>query len=59
MSEASFFYNVRTGAVEEVEQKDKAQDLMGPYPTREAAQDALESARRRTEAWDRQDAEDD
>ncbi|NIZ90993.1 SPOR domain-containing protein [Kineococcus rubinsiae] len=59
MSEASFFYNVRTGAVEEVDKRDKAQDLMGPYPTREAAQHALETARDRTEAWDRQDAEDD
>jgi len=25
---------------------------MGPYPTREEAAQALESARRRTEAWD-------
>ncbi|NAZ83822.1 SPOR domain-containing protein [Kineococcus sp. R8] len=58
MSEASFFYNVRTGAVEEADRRDKAQDLMGPYPTREAAQHALESARARTEAWDAEDAED-
>jgi len=59
MSEASFFYNVRTGAVEEVERRDQAKDLMGPYPTREAAQHALESARKRTEDWDQADAADD
>ncbi|MCB7135467.1 SPOR domain-containing protein [Cellulosimicrobium marinum] len=28
---------------------------MGPYPTREAAQEALETARRRSDAWDEED----
>jgi len=59
MSEASFFYNVRTGTVEEVEERQQSKDLLGPYPTREAAQHALETARRRTEDWDEADAADD
>ena len=30
-------------------------DRLGPYPTREAAAKALETARRRNEEWDAQD----
>ena len=52
-----FFYNTRTGAVEELEDKSQVKDLLGPYPTREQAERALETARARTEAWDREDAE--
>ena len=59
MSEGQYYYNVRTGAVEKVERKGQAKDLMGPYPTHEAAAAALETARSRTDAWDREDAEED
>ena len=31
------------------------QDLLGPYPTREAAAAALETAKAKTEAWDEED----
>jgi hypothetical protein len=50
-----FFYNVRTGQVEELEKKSQSKDLLGPYPTREAAAAALETARKRTEEWDEED----
>jgi len=30
-------------------------DRLGPYPTREAAANALETAKRRNEEWDAQD----
>ena len=30
-------------------------DRLGPYPSREAAANALETARRRNEEWDAQD----
>ncbi|HYK68039.1 MAG TPA: hypothetical protein VEV45_08855 [Streptosporangiaceae bacterium] len=30
-------------------------DRLGPYPTREAAERALETVRQRNEAWDAQD----
>jgi hypothetical protein len=46
-----FYYNIRTGQVEEGRQSDWTV-LMGPYPTREAAQRALETARDRTKNWD-------
>ena len=59
MSERAFFYNVSTGQVEEVERRSQGKDLMGPYATREEAAAALATARSRTEAWDREDAEED
>jgi hypothetical protein len=32
-----------------------AKDLLGPYPTREAAAQALETVRKRNEQWDAAD----
>jgi hypothetical protein len=56
MSEApQFFYNIRTEQVEELARKGQSKELMGPYPTREAAEHALEAARARTQSWDEQD----
>jgi hypothetical protein len=56
MSEApQFYYNVSTGQVEELAKKSQSKDLLGPYPTREAAAAALETARQRTEQWDEDD----
>ena len=59
MSEGAYYYNGATGQVEKVERKSQAKDLMRPYPTHEAAAAALESARARTEAWDREVAAED
>lgn len=57
-----YYFNVETGEVEQGKQSSWSSRL-GPYPTREAAQQALETARRRTTAWDEEDrrraAEDD
>lgn len=36
-----FWYNIATGQVEEEEHTSRKDNLMGPYPTREAAQNAL------------------
>jgi hypothetical protein len=56
MGEAPLFYfNVRTGEVEELARKSQSKDLLGPYPTRDAATAALAKARARTEAWDDED----
>lgn len=54
MSGDEFFFNLDTGEVEQgrVSAWDRR---MGPYPTREAAQAALEKAHARTEAWDEAD----
>ena len=56
MSEPTqFFYNVSTGQVEELATKGQSKDLLGPYPTREAAAAALATAKAKTEAWDEED----
>lgn len=49
-----FWFNPTTGEVEEGRVSPWT-DRMGPYPTRAAAQEALEKARARTEAWDEAD----
>ena len=51
-----FWFNTTTGEVEEGRQSDWSQ-VLGPYPTREAAARALDTARSRSEAWDREDRE--
>ena len=50
-----FFFNVSTGQVEELANKSQSKDLLGPYPSREEAANALETARKRTEDWDEED----
>ena len=50
-----FFFNTRTGQVEELARKSQSKDLLGPYPTRAEAELALDTARRRTEVWDEED----
>ena len=50
-----YWYNTETGEVEAASQKSSWKHLMGPYPTREAAAQALETASRRTENWDQED----
>lgn len=54
--EHGYYYNLTTGEVEHGMQSAWT-ERMGPYPTAEAAHEALETARRRTEAWDKQDEE--
>jgi hypothetical protein len=51
-----FYYNTETGQVEQGRQSSWTH-LMGPYPTREAAQQALSTARSRSAAWDEEDRE--
>jgi hypothetical protein len=41
----------------EPDQGCKAENRLGPYPTREAAEHALETVRRRNEEWDAQDGD--
>ena len=52
-----FYYNTETRQVEQGKQSTWSH-LMGPYPTREAAEHALEQARARSEAWDEADRRD-
>jgi hypothetical protein len=56
MTEApQFYFNLKTGQVEELANKSQSKDVLGPYPSRAAAQAALETARKRTEDWDEED----
>jgi hypothetical protein len=52
-----WFYDVSTGRVQELEQRGRNTDLLGPYPSRAEAQQALDKARQRTEDNDRRDRE--
>lgn len=52
-----FWFNVSTRQVEEGH-RSSWKDLMGPYPTRAAAEHALEQAAARTKSWDADDARD-
>ncbi len=50
-----YWFNVVTGEVEQNEETSRKAYLLGPYDTREEAQQALDTARKRTEAWDEED----
>ena len=52
-----FYYNVATHQVEEGKVSGWT-DRMGPYPTREAAAKALDTAAARVQRWQAEDAED-
>jgi hypothetical protein len=52
---SQYYFNLRTATVESLDEKSASKDVLGPYPTREAAQKALEKARARTEEWDEED----
>ncbi len=49
------WFNVRTRQVQTNYDKGQAKDLMGPYPSADAAAHALQSAAERTQAWDEAD----
>ncbi|MGJ7440569.1 SPOR domain-containing protein [Aquipuribacter sp. MA13-6] len=49
-----FWFNTETKQVEQGRQSHYT-NRMGPYPTREAASKALETAAARTEKWDEED----
>jgi hypothetical protein len=51
----TYYFNTRTGLVEDLEDKSPSRDLLGPYATREEAERALATAHERTEEWDEED----
>lgn len=56
MAGSEFYYNLNDGTVEEGRQS-HGSELMGPYATREEAQQALKSAAARNEKWEDEDEE--
>ena len=53
-NEDEYYYDTRTGEVGRGPSGSWSH-RMGPYPTREEAEKALETARQRSEAWDEED----
>ena len=53
----SYFFNTRTRAVEQLEDKSQSRELLGPYATRAVAEAALGTAAKRTEDWDAKERE--
>lgn len=51
-----YYYNLTNGTVEEGHQS-PGTELMGPYPTREEAARALQTAAERNSSWDEENAE--
>ncbi|WP_019136890.1 hypothetical protein [Cellulomonas massiliensis] len=49
-----FWFNTETHEVEEGRRSDWT-SVMGPYPSREAAEKALQTAKSRNEKWDEED----
>jgi len=53
----AYWFNVDTGAVETDDTRSQNANVLGPYDTEEAASRALQTARERSEQWDREDKE--
>jgi len=53
--EKRWWYSLTRHAVEDDDGPTPGKDRLGPYPTREAAEHALETVQRRNEEWDAQD----
>lgn len=47
-----YWYNIATKQVEEDRNHSRKQDLLGPYPTRAAAEAALTSTAAKTKQWE-------
>ncbi|PFG43539.1 hypothetical protein ATJ88_2237 [Isoptericola jiangsuensis] len=50
-----FWFNTKTGQVETADEKSSWSHLMGPYPTREEAAKALDTASQRNDDWESED----
>lgn len=51
----SFWYNVDTGQVETDDNRSRGEQVLGPYATEAEARAALDTAHKKTEAWDAAD----
>jgi len=50
-----WWYSLRTHAVEDDDGPTPGKDRLGPYPTREAAERALETVQERNQEWEAKD----
>lgn len=55
MAEGDWWFDLKTKQVVQDDKAGKAADRLGPYPSREAAEHALETVQQRNESADRWD----
>ena len=55
MADGDWWFDLKTKQVVQDDKAGKAADRLGPYPTREAAQHALETVQQRNESADKWD----
>ena len=55
MADGDWWFDLKTRQVVQDDRAGKAADRLGPYPTREAAQHALETVQQRNESADKWD----
>ncbi|MCA5894991.1 SPOR domain-containing protein [Isoptericola sp. NEAU-Y5] len=56
-SPVQYWYNTSTGQVEEGTERSSWTNRLGPYPTREAAERALDTAKQRNDSWEEEEAD--
>ncbi|MGH3716590.1 MAG: hypothetical protein ACRDT4_24485 [Micromonosporaceae bacterium] len=54
--ETAFYWCVKHSRVESGDQLCAVRDRLGPYPTREAAEHAMEKVKERNDEWEAEDA---
>ncbi len=52
MADRQWYYDLKTKTVVSDDNDTKVTDRLGPYPSREAAERALETVDERNDAWD-------
>ncbi len=54
-NEKRWWFSLKTHTVEDDDGPTPGKDRLGPFPTREAAEHALETVQRRNEEWEAKD----
>jgi hypothetical protein len=57
MSDEQWYWDLKRGAAVPASERGRADDLLGPYPSKEAAEHWKEQVDQRNEAWEEADRE--
>lgn len=57
MPDEEWYWNLSTNEAVPASRRSRAEVMLGPYPTREAAENWQSATEARNEAWEEQDAE--
>jgi hypothetical protein len=55
MSDGEWYWSLTRKQVVRADQRDRADEVLGPYPTEEAARNWKDTAERRNDSWDEAD----